>query len=137
MVMTEAQIAGAVNGRDEVALETEIVQGFHADEPLGVLVEQLGEGGAADVADEMIEGLGDREGVLLGARQEVEVVEDGAVPGRAGRYRRNGGCPSPARRGAIPTSRESGGDTRPWARSGCRAIGPASRAVRGRSGGRF
>jgi len=59
-------------------LETEIVQGFHADEPLGVLVEQLGESGAADVSDEMIQGLGDREGLLLSAGKMVEVVEDGA-----------------------------------------------------------
>jgi hypothetical protein len=59
-------------------LEAEIVESFHADEPLGVLVEQLGEGGAADVTDKMIEGLGDGEGVLFGTRQEVEVVEDGA-----------------------------------------------------------
>ena len=43
-----------------------------------MLVKQLGEGGAADVSDEVIEGLGDRQGILLGARQEVEVVEDGA-----------------------------------------------------------
>lgn len=78
MVMTEAEVTGAVNGRDQIALETEIVQGFHADQPLRVLMEQLGESGAADVTDEMIQRLGDREGVLLGARQKVEVVEDGA-----------------------------------------------------------
>ena len=78
MVMTEAQIAGAVHGGHEVALETEIVQGFHADQPLGVLVEQLGKSGAADVADKMVEGFGDREGFLLSARQMVEVVENGA-----------------------------------------------------------
>jgi hypothetical protein len=45
---------------------------------LGVLVEQLGESGAADVSDKMIQGFGDREGLLLGARQVVQVVEDGA-----------------------------------------------------------
>ena len=77
-MMTEAKVTGAINGGNEIALETEIVQGFHADEPLGVLVEQLGESGATDVSDEMIQGLGDWEGVLLGARQKVEVVEDGA-----------------------------------------------------------
>jgi len=43
-----------------------------------VLMEQLGESGTADVTDEMIQRLGDREGVLLGSRQKVEVVEDGA-----------------------------------------------------------
>lgn len=78
MVMREAEKTGAIDGHDEVALVTEIVEGFHADEPLGVLVKQVGEGGAADVAQEMIEGLGHREGLLLGARQQVEVVEDGA-----------------------------------------------------------
>jgi hypothetical protein len=78
MVMTKTEVTRAINGGDEVALETEIVQGFHANEPLGVLVEQLGESGAADMADKMIQGFGDREGFLLGARQEVEVVEDGA-----------------------------------------------------------
>jgi len=76
--MTKAEVTGAINGGDEVALETEIVQGFHAQEPLGVLVEQLGESGAADVSDKMIQGFGDREGLLLGARQVVQVVEDGA-----------------------------------------------------------
>jgi hypothetical protein len=79
MVMTEAEVAGAVNRGDEVALEAEIVQGFHADEPLGVQVKQAGESGAADMADKMIEGFGDREGILLGIGQEVEVVEDGAI----------------------------------------------------------
>lgn len=78
MVMTEAEVTGAVHRGDEIALEAEIIQGFHADKPLGVPVEQLGESGAADVSDKMIQGLGDREGVLLGARQKVEVVEDGA-----------------------------------------------------------
>jgi len=78
MVMAKAEVTGAVNRGDAVALETEIVQGFHVDEPLGVLLEQLGESGAADVADKMIEGFGDRERILLGARQVVEVVENGA-----------------------------------------------------------
>ena len=76
--MTKAEVTGAINGSDEVAPETEIVQGFHADEPLGVLVEQLGESGAADMSDKMIQGLGDRQGFLLGACQVVKVVEDGA-----------------------------------------------------------
>jgi hypothetical protein len=78
MVMTKAELTGAINGGDEVGLETEIVQGFHAHEPLGVLVEQLGERSAADVSDKMIQGFGDWEGLLLGARQVVQVVEDGA-----------------------------------------------------------
>jgi hypothetical protein len=78
MVMTEAEIAGAIHGRNEVAVETEIVQGFHADQPLEVLVEQLAEGGTANVADKVIEGFGDWEGSLLSARQEIQVVEDGA-----------------------------------------------------------
>jgi hypothetical protein len=76
-MMTEAEITGAINGGHEVALETEIVQGFHADEPLGVLTEQLSESGTADVPDEMIESFGDRQAILLGACQEVKVVEDG------------------------------------------------------------
>src|SRR5438445_1691399 len=79
MVMTEAEIAGAINGGDEVTLEAEIVQGFHADEPLGMQMKQLGESRAADVADKMIEGFGDREGILLSVGQEVEIVEDGAI----------------------------------------------------------
>ena len=78
MVMTEAEVTGAINRSDEIALETEIVQSFHAHESLGVLAKQLGESGAADMSDKMIEGFGDREGILLGVRQEVEVVEDGA-----------------------------------------------------------
>src|SRR6266481_536042 len=78
MVMTEAKVTGAVNGGDEVAPETEIVQGFHADEPLDVLAQQLGESGAADMSDKMIERFGDRQRLLVGARQVVEVVEDGA-----------------------------------------------------------
>jgi hypothetical protein len=78
MVMTEAEVTGAIDRRDEVALEAEIIQGFHADEPLGVLAEQLGKSGAADMSNKMIESFGDREGILLGARQVVEVVEDGA-----------------------------------------------------------
>jgi len=65
VMMTEAKVTGAINGGNEIALETEIVQGFHADEPLGVLVEQLGESGAADVPNEMIEGFGDRQAILL------------------------------------------------------------------------
>ena len=39
--MTETEIAGTVNGSDGLALEAEIIQGFHAQEPLGVLPEQL------------------------------------------------------------------------------------------------
>src|SRR6266581_7668082 len=77
MVMTEGEVTGAVHGHEEVALEAEILQGFHAQEPKGVLVEQLGKSGAADVADKMVEGFGDWEGILLGARQKVKVVENG------------------------------------------------------------
>jgi hypothetical protein len=76
-MMAKAEVTGAIDRRDEVALEAEIVQSFHADEPQSVLVKQLGEGGAADVTDKMIQGLGDREGVLLGAGQQIEIVEDG------------------------------------------------------------
>jgi hypothetical protein len=39
VLMTETQIARAINRNNEVALETEIVQGFHADQPLSVLAE--------------------------------------------------------------------------------------------------
>ena len=78
MMVTEAEITGAIHGGHEIALETEIVQGFHADEPLGVLVEQLGEGSAADMSNKVIEGLGDWQGILFGARQPIEIVEDGA-----------------------------------------------------------
>ena len=78
MMMTEAEITGAIHGGDAISLEAEIVEGFHADEPLGVLAEQLGEGGAADMSDKMVEGFGDREGFLVGVRQVVQVVEDGA-----------------------------------------------------------
>jgi hypothetical protein len=74
--MAKAQVTGAIDHHDEVALETEVVEGLHADESTGVLVHQLGERGAADMADKMIEGFGDGEGILLGARQEIEVVED-------------------------------------------------------------
>jgi hypothetical protein len=76
MVMTEAEITGAIDGDNEVALEAEMVQSLHADEPLSVLVQQLGKRGAADMSDKLVEGLGDGEGVLLGARQEVQVVTD-------------------------------------------------------------
>ncbi len=54
MGMGEAQVAGPVDGHDEVALETEVVQGLHADEPQDVPVKQLGEGGAADVPKEVM-----------------------------------------------------------------------------------
>lgn len=76
-MMAEAEITGAINGNNEVALETEIVQGFHTDEPLSVLTEQLSERCAADVPNEMIEGFGDRQAILLSACQEVNVMEDG------------------------------------------------------------
>ena len=75
-MMAKAEVTGAIDCRHEVALEAEIVQGFHADKPPGVLVPQLRESRAADVADEVVKGLGDGEALLLGARQEVEVVED-------------------------------------------------------------
>src|SRR3974377_552248 len=78
MVMTEAEIAGAIHRGHEVALKTEIVQGFHADEPPRVLVAQLGEGGAADMSDKVVQGFGDRQAILLRARQMVEIVENGA-----------------------------------------------------------
>jgi hypothetical protein len=77
MMMAETQVTGAIDRHDEIALKAEIVQGFHADEPPGVLVQQLGESRAADVADEVIEGLGDREALLLGAGQQIEIVQDG------------------------------------------------------------
>lgn len=78
VAMTETEIAGAVNGGDQVALETEIVQGFHAKEPLVELAQQLSESRAADMADKVVEGLGDRQRFLVGAGQEVEIMESGA-----------------------------------------------------------
>jgi len=78
MMMTETEVTRAIDGDHEVALETQIVQGFHADKPPGVLVAQLGEGGAADVSNKVIEGFGDGQRILLGVGQEVEIVENGA-----------------------------------------------------------
>ncbi len=78
MVMREAEVTGAINSNNEVTVETEIVQGFHADKPPSVLVTQLGEGGAADVSNKVIEGFGDGQRILLRARQVVEVVKNGA-----------------------------------------------------------
>ena len=78
MVMAETEITGAVYGGHEIALEPEIVQGFHADKPLGVLPEQLSESRAADMADKVVERLGDGQSVLLGVRQKIEIMEDGA-----------------------------------------------------------
>ena len=75
-MMAEAEVTGAIDSNDEIALEAEVLQGFHADEPLGVLVKQLSESGAADVSNKMVEGLGDGQGILVGARQVIEVVED-------------------------------------------------------------
>jgi len=77
MVVTEAEVAGAIDGNDEIAQETEIIQGFHADQPQGVPVEQLGEGGVANVPNKVIQGFSDGEAILLRASQAVEVVEDG------------------------------------------------------------
>jgi hypothetical protein len=78
MVVAETEIAGAIDGGNEITLKTEVVQGFHADESSSVLVAQQSEGGAANVSDEVIEGFGHRQAILLGARQVVEVVENGA-----------------------------------------------------------
>jgi len=74
----KTQVTGPVHGGDEFTPAPEIVEGFPAQEPLGVLVKQLGEGRAADMANEVIQGLGDRERILRGARQAVEIMEDGA-----------------------------------------------------------
>ena len=78
MAMAETQIAGAVNGGDKIPLEPEIVQGFHADQPLGVLAEQLSKSRAADMTDKVVEGFGDRQGILVGPGEEVEIMENGA-----------------------------------------------------------
>jgi len=59
-------------------LEPEIVQGFHADQPLGVLAEQLSKSRAADMTDKVVEGFGDRQGILVGPGEEVEIMENGA-----------------------------------------------------------
>lgn len=78
MVVAETEVTRAIDGDDEVTLKTEIIQGFHADQPQGVPVEQLGEGGTADVSNKVIQGLGDRQAILLRASQVIEVMEDGA-----------------------------------------------------------
>lgn len=78
VAVAETEKAGAVNGGHQIALEPEIVQGFHADEPLNVLLEQLSESRAADMADKVVEGLGDRERVLVRVGQKIEIVEDSA-----------------------------------------------------------
>ena len=75
--MTEAEGAGALHGGEAVARERQILQGLPAPEPLGVLGEQLGASEAADLPHKMSAGLGAREGLLLGARQGVEVVAEG------------------------------------------------------------
>jgi hypothetical protein len=109
MVMTEAEVTGAIHGNNEVALETEVIQGFHANEPIGVQVAQLSESGAADVPDKMIEAFGDRERVLLRARQEIEIVEDGqfevaqVIIGRAAAAQ-----PQPKEQQSPPAEKTSG-----------------------------
>ena len=67
MMMTEAEVTGAVDGDDGIALEAEVVERLHPQESLGVLVEQFGESVAANMADKgVVEGPGDWEGRLLG-----------------------------------------------------------------------
>ena len=78
VAVAETEIAGAVNGGHQIALEPEIVQGFHADEPLRVLPEQQSESRAADMADKVVERFGNRQSILIGASQKIEIVEDGA-----------------------------------------------------------
>ena len=78
VAVAETEIAGAVNGRHQIALEPEIVQGFHADEPLSVLPEQLSESRAADMADKVVQSFGDRQSLLVGVGQQIQIVENGA-----------------------------------------------------------
>jgi len=78
MTVAEAQITGAVNADDGVGLETEIIQGLHTQESLGVPTQEVRESPTAHMADEVVQGLGDGQGGLRGARQMIEIVEDGA-----------------------------------------------------------
>ena len=79
MAMAETQITGAVEAGHEFALKAEIIQGFHADEPLVELAEQLSESGAADMADKVVQSFGDRQSLLVGVGQKSQIVEDGAL----------------------------------------------------------
>ena len=92
---------------NEVALEAEIVQGFHADETLGVLVKQVAEGFAADVADEVVEGFGDGQGSLVSGCQVVEVVEDGALQVAQVVIRRAAAAQPQAEKERAPPSQEA------------------------------
>src|SRR5260370_31053214 len=137
MVMTEAEVTGAINRSDEIALETEIVQRFHADEPLGVPVKQLGESGAADMSDKMVEGFGDREGILLGARQEVEVVEDGTFQVAQVVVGRTTSAQAQPKQEQSPPAEKAAVILDPRLARGVGAVVPATRGFPGEKAGSF
>ena len=76
--VAKAQITGSIDAEDEIASKTKIIQRFHADEPLIVLMAQVLESAASNMADKMIESFGNRQGLLIGASQVVEIVKNGA-----------------------------------------------------------
>jgi hypothetical protein len=73
--LAEKQEAGAVNGHHEVSLESEGVQGLRSDEPADTPGSQSGKSMGADMTEEVVESFVDGQGVLLGARQAIGIVQ--------------------------------------------------------------
>jgi len=77
MAFLKGKAARAINGDDKLPLQAEAVEHLVAHELAHTLVAQIGQGGRANMAEEVIQRFMDRQGLLLGFGQLIDVVQDG------------------------------------------------------------
>ena len=74
--LLEGQEAGAVDSEDQSTEQARAVEHLVANEPVHTLGAQLSDGPGADVAQEMAQGLIDRQRLLVALGDAVEVFQD-------------------------------------------------------------
>lgn len=75
--LVKGQHPRAVHGHDQAAQEPEGVQGPHPNQPVGTLLAQVGQGlRPLTMFQEVIDRVGDRQGLLGGSRQAVNISQE-------------------------------------------------------------
>jgi hypothetical protein len=81
MRLAKRDLAGGIEGYDEMSLQTGGIEGFHADQPLEHLCPQPGQGRGAGAAEKIVQSLVHRPGLLCGLGQTVQIVQHLAAAG--------------------------------------------------------
>jgi len=71
-----AEQPGGIDEQDQMAQQAGRVENLHPIQTPGHLGAHVGQAFGSELAEEIVQGVVDRPGVVVGAGQEIEIIED-------------------------------------------------------------